>query len=175
MPSAAMTISASALASVGERHPGLVAVLREAAAPVPGVDGAGWQGIRQHRNEVGAVHSECRVPARGVRHLNRGNGRSVVAEIARIVTNTRAPFLHCRFQPNPLQVAYAVGREEHAGPDLPERRSLLVDRHLKATCDQRIGGEQATDPASDDDDTRPEAHHINSLWRAGRSMYHHTG
>ena len=32
-------------ASVGERHPGLVAVLREAAAPVPGVDGAGRQGI----------------------------------------------------------------------------------------------------------------------------------
>ena len=44
----------------------------------------------------------------------------------------------------------------------------------RLVSDQRIGGEQATDPASDDDDMRPEAHHINSLWR-DEALYHHTG
>ena len=62
---------------------------------------AGRQGIGQHIDEVGAVHAEGRVPARGVRHLHRRDRRAVVAEVARTRADPRAPFLHRRFQARP--------------------------------------------------------------------------
>jgi hypothetical protein len=38
-----------------------------------------------------------------------------------------AELLNCRFKPDPLQMAHAVRRQEHAGADLAERWRLLVD------------------------------------------------
>ncbi len=54
-------------AAIGERHAGLVAVLFEAGAAVAGMHDARRQGLGQEFDEVGAMHAECRVPARGVR------------------------------------------------------------------------------------------------------------
>ena len=73
-----------------------------------------------------------------------------MAEVAGIRADARAPFLHRRFQSDPLQMAHAVGGEKHAGPDLADRGRLLVDRDLETLGDQRVGREQAADPAADD-------------------------
>ena len=83
MPSAAMTISASAERAIGEGHPRDAAVLLETGATMSGMHRAGGQGVGQHVDEVGAVHAEGRVPARGVRHLHRRDRRAVVAEVTR--------------------------------------------------------------------------------------------
>ena len=82
----------------------------------------GRQGARQQFDKVGAVHAERRVPARGVRHLHRRDRRSVMAEVMGAGSDPRAPFLHRRSQSDPLQMAHAVRRQEHAGADLAERR-----------------------------------------------------
>ena len=126
-----MTTSAFDDGAIGERHPGHVAVLLEADAPVTGVNHVGGQGVGQDLDEIGAVHPEGRVPARGIRHLDRGDRRSVVAEISGLGADPGAPFLHRRPQSDPLQMAHAVRGQEHAGPDLAERRGLLVDRHRR--------------------------------------------
>src|SRR5215203_5789319 len=51
-------------------------------------------------------------------------------------------------------MANCVRREVDAGADLAQRRGLLIDRHLEALRDQRIGGEQAADAAADNRDVR---------------------
>jgi hypothetical protein len=56
-------------------------------------------------------------------------------------------------------MAHAVGGEEYAGADLADGSRLLVDRGLDALCDQRVGREQAPDPASDDRDMGTGNHH----------------
>ena len=126
---------------------------------MPGMNGAGGQGARQHLDQIGAVHPEGRVPARGVRHLDRRNRRSVMAEIAGIRTHAGAPFLHRRSQSDPLQMPHAVGGQKHAGADLADLRRLLVDRDPQTLCQQRIGREQASDSASDDRDIKTGLHH----------------
>ena len=52
-------------------------------------------------------------------------------------------------------MAHAIRCQEDAGPDLAERCRLLVDRDLEALRDQRMRGEQAADPASDDRNIGP--------------------
>ena len=69
------------------------------------------------------------------------------------------PFLHRRFQSDPLQLAHAVGGKKHAGPDFADGKRLLMDRNLHALRDQGVGREQAPDPASDDCNTRTGLHH----------------
>ena len=112
------------------------------------------------------MHPERRVPARGVRHLDRRDRRAVVAEVVGTGADPRAPFLHRRLQSDPLQMPHAVGGEEHAGADLADRGRLLVDRNPHALGDQRIGREQAADAASDDHDIKTRGATFNSLARA---------
>ena len=99
------------------------------------------QGVGQHRDQIGAVHSERRVPARGIRHLDWRNRRAIVTEVAGVVADAGAPLFHGRSQSHPLQMAHAVGSEEHTSPDLADGRRLLVNRHLKTLGEQRIGRE----------------------------------
>ena len=148
--------------AVGERHARHAVLLRKADAAVPGVHDLRGQRCGQERDEVGAVHSEGRVPARRVGHLHRRDRRAVVAEIARGAADAAAPSMHGRPELDALQLAHAVGRQEHAGPDLAERRRLFVDRDLEAVRDQGIGGEQAADAAAHD-------HHVES-----RPCHRHT-
>ena len=59
--------------------------------------------------------------------------------------------LHRRLQANPLQLAHAVRRQEHAGTDLAEGRGLLIHGNIEAMSDQRVRRKQAADTPADDD------------------------
>src|SRR6266436_3466871 len=82
--------------SIGERYPGRIVVLLEADAAVSGMHHMGWQGFGQYLDEIGAVHTEGRVPARRIRYLHRGDGRSVLPKVPGIGTNPRAQPFHRR-------------------------------------------------------------------------------
>ena len=151
--------------SIGEGEPGRGAVLLEAGAAVSGVDDLRRQRAGQHVDEVGAVHAEGCVPARGVGDLNRRDGTAVLPEILRSGPNPRAPFFHRRSQADALQLPRAIGRDEDAGADLAKRRRLLIDRDLEAVCDQRVRGEQAADAAADNRDTWFRHGHARVLFR----------
>ena len=112
-----------------------------------------WQGRAQQVDEVGPVHAEGRVPAGGVRHLDRGDRSAVVAEVVRVPADPCARFLDGALQSDPLQMPHAVRRQEHAGADLADRRRLLVYRYGDPLGGQRIGCEQAPDAASNDRDS----------------------
>ena len=126
---------------------------------MPGMNGVGGQGGRQHLDQIGAVHSECRVPPCGVRDLDRRDRRSVVAEIVGSGADARSPLFDSWFKSDPLQMPHAVGGEKHAGADFTDRGRLLVDRHAQALCAQRIGREQAAYTASHDHDIQTGLHH----------------
>src|SRR6266576_2260391 len=96
-------------------------------APVQVTDSSGWNATFGMRRA----------------DMDRGDRRSVVAEVAGVRADPRAPFLHGRLQSEPLQMAHAVRRQEYAGSDLAEGGRLFIDRHRKAMRDQRICGEQA--------------------------------
>ena len=73
----------------------------------------------------------------------------------------RAPFLDGGPEAHTLQMAHRVRRQIDAGADLAQRGRLLINRNAQALRDQRIGGEQAADAASDDHDVGPRLrHHI---------------
>ena len=133
-----------------------LAVLLEADRAVAGVHASGGQVCREELDEVGAVHAEARVPPVGVRHLDRGDRRPVVAKIRRARAHPRAPSFHGWPEADPLEVAHRVRGDINARPDLAERRRLLIDRNPQPLRDQRIGGEQAADAASDDQDAWPQ-------------------
>jgi len=61
--------------------------------------------------------------------------------------------------PEALEVAYTVGSEEHAGADLADRRSLLVNRNPDILRDQRIGCKQASNATPDDGDVKAGLNH----------------
>ena len=129
MPSAAMTMSASADGAIGERQPRGIAVLLKAAAAMPGLHRSGRQGICQHVDEVGAVHAEGRVPARGVRDLHRRDRRAVVAEVAGIRGRPARPISP---PPVPVRSAADGARCWGSGTRRPRsRRSRAPVRRLK--------------------------------------------
>ena len=78
------------------------------------------------------MHSECGVPAGGIRDLNRRDGRSVMAKVSRTGPDPGSALLDRRAKADPLQLANAVRRQEHARADLAEAGGLLVDRHLQS-------------------------------------------
>src|SRR5436190_2075375 len=145
--------------SIGKGYPGDFAVLLEGAATMSAMQHACGQRFCKHVDEVGAVHSKCRIPARGVRHLDWRNGRSVMAEIAGIGADTRPPFFHRWLQSDPLQMPHTVGRQKHAGADLTNSRSLLVKRNLYTFRPHRIGCKQSANSASHDRDIKTGLHH----------------
>ena len=107
--------------AVGERHTRDVTSLLEAYAAMSRAHHAWRQSARQHLDQVGAVHAERGVPACGVRHLNRGYRRAVMAEIVRTVADPGAPSFHLMSQTYPLQLPHAVRRQKHPCPDFAER------------------------------------------------------
>ena len=118
--------------AVGERYTGDVAGLLKADAAMAGVHHAG----RQRASASISTRSARCMPnvafqPDGVRHLNRRDGRTVVAEILRLGADPGAPFLHRGPESHPLQLAHAVRRQEYPGADLAERGRLLVDRDPK--------------------------------------------
>ena len=64
--------------------------------------------------------------------------------------DARTPFFDCGAKAHPLKLAYTVRRDENAGADFAECGRLLVDLNLQTMRDQRIGGEQPADAATDD-------------------------
>src|SRR5215207_6832436 len=99
------------------------------------------------------MHAERGVPAGGVRHLDRGDRRAVVAKIVRTVADPGAPSFDLISKAHPLQMAHAVRRQEYPCPDLAERRCLLINGNIKAAGDQRVRGEQPANSASNDHDS----------------------
>src|SRR5450631_2575755 len=77
----------------------------------------------------------------------------------RIRTDPGAPFLDQRPQPHPLQLAYAVGRQEHTCADLAELWRLLINRRFQAMRDQRPGGKQAANATANDRDPESPFRH----------------
>jgi hypothetical protein len=136
--------------SIRERHVGLAPILLEARATVPRVYDVRWKCTGQELDKIGAMHSECSVPTGRVRHLDWCNRRPVVAEIVRTRTNPRSPFFDGWTQSDPLQLAYAVRRQEYPGPDLAESRGLLVDQYPDTMCGQSVRSEQAAYSTADD-------------------------
>ena len=145
--------------TIGERHPGEAAVLLEAPAAVAGMDHAGGQGTGEHFDEISAVHPERRVPARGVRDLNRRDRHTIVAAVLGPRTDARTPFFHRRLQSDPLQMPHAVGGQEYAGPDLADHWRLLINCDGETLRRQRISRKQAANSASHDHDIKPGLHH----------------
>src|SRR5277367_555057 len=145
--------------AIGERHSRRMVVLLEADATVSGMHHIGGQGLRQYLHEIGAMHTERRVPACRIRHLNRRDRRPVLPKVPGSSTNPGSQPLYRRPQPNPLKLADTVWGQKHAGADFTEARGLLIDRHLNAVRDQRIGGEQSADPASNYNNVRPRPCH----------------
>ena len=117
MPSAAITTSPSATAPLANDTRAMSPWLLKGDAAMAGVHHVRGQPLGQHGDEIGAVHAECRVPARRVRHLDRRDRGPVLAEVPGIRPNPGTPFLHGRTQPDPLQLADAVRGQEHPGAD----------------------------------------------------------
>src|SRR3954467_13793234 len=67
-------------------------------------------------------------------------------------------------------MAHAVGREENAGADLADLRRLFVNRDPDALRDQRVGREQAANPATDNRDMRAGFNHHRLLCEAGAKL-----
>src|SRR5579864_4054118 len=110
--------------AVGERQPHHIIPLFHASPAMIGVHDIAGQGAGENLNEVGAVHSKCRVPAGGIGYLNRSDGRSIVAKIAGMGAYARSRRLHRWPQSNPDKVTYAVRSQKHAGAHLADNRSL---------------------------------------------------
>ena len=159
MPSAAMTTPPSALAPLANDTFAMLPCCSKPVARCPVCTTPGGKRCGQYLDEVGAVHAEGGVPARGVGDLHRRDRRAVMAEVVRARPNPRAALFHRRSEAHPLQLAHAVRRQKHPGADFAEARGLLINRHPQAMRDQRVGGEQPADPAANDDHIGPRLRH----------------
>src|SRR5262245_38843355 len=65
------------------------------------------------------MHAEGGVPARGVRYLDRGDRRAIVAKIMRTMADPGAASFHLRPGAARLQLPHAVGRQESPAPTSP--------------------------------------------------------
>ena len=75
---------------------------------------------------------------------------------------------------HPLQLSHAVRRKKHPGPDLAERRCLLIDGNIEAVGDQRVRGEEPANSASNDHDSELRLRHRPTqkmLRKLARSSY----
>ena len=72
------------------------------------------------------MHAEGRVPARGVRHLDRGDRRAVLAKIVRTGADPGAPLLNCLVQVPPAAIG---ARCSASGIPLPRPRRERAPAH----------------------------------------------
>jgi hypothetical protein len=145
--------------SVRKRHPGHIITLLTTGAAVASVHHVRRQRGGQDFDEVGAVHSECGVPTRRVRYLHRRNWHSVVTQVLRARSDPGSKLFYCLAEAHPLELAYAVRRQENARPDLAQIGRLLIYGDLKPANNQRIRSEQAADPATNDHNLQPLVGH----------------
>ncbi len=117
------------------------------------------QCARQHLDEVGAMHAEGGVPARGVRHLHRR--RSARRHGGNSANRGRPwrPIVPPEARAPPAAIAARCSASGTPCPDLAERRRLLVDRNIEAAGDQRVRGEEAANSASNDHDSKLRLRH----------------
>src|SRR5204862_8300675 len=80
--------------TIGERHPSEAAVLLEAPAAVAGMDDAAGQGTGEHFDDIGVVHPKRRVPALGVRDLNRRDRHTIVPAVLGPRSDALTSLLH---------------------------------------------------------------------------------
>ena len=83
---------------------------------------------RQHLDEIGAMHAERGVPARGVRHLDRGDRRAVVAKIMRTVADPGAASFDLMLQGRPAAIG---ARCSASGIPLPRPRRAQAPAHRR--------------------------------------------
>ncbi len=107
--------------AIREPHARRVAVLLETHGAVAGAHHTRGQTGGEQVDEVGAVHAEDGVPAGRVGHLDRGDGRAVMAQVVRPSADARTPSLHCGAEAHALEVAHRVRRHEDAGAHLAQR------------------------------------------------------
>ena len=129
------------LGAVDKPHPGLVIALLELNTLMTTMDHTVGKRRCQEINEVSTVHAICRVPAGGVCHLYRRDGRAVISHILRPVANECAPFLHRWSEANTLEMTHTVRCDVETGANLSQFRRLLIDGHLKSLRDHGIGSE----------------------------------
>src|SRR5438045_2983542 len=133
--------------AICERYARYGAGLVEAVASMTHMDHPFWQGSCQQFDEVRAMHSECGIPAGGVRDLNWRDRRSVIAKVIGTGPDLGSAPLDRRPEADPLQLANAVRRQEYTSAYLTEAGGLLMDRHLQTARNQRVRCEQAADSA----------------------------
>ncbi len=113
--------------AAGEFDAGYVAVLLETDSTVAGMDDSGRQVGSEEIDEVRAVHAKRRVPAGGVRHLHRGDRRTVVAKVTGGRTDSRAPFLDGGPETHTLQVAHRIRCHIDTSADLAQCGRLFIN------------------------------------------------
>ena len=133
-------------------------VLLESDRAVAGAHDSGRQVRGEELDKIRAVHAEARVPAGGVGDLDGRDRRAIVAKVRRARADARAVAFYGRPEADALQLPHRIRRDVHAGAHLAERGRLLVERDGDAVCEERIGGEEASDAAADDQDARRRCH-----------------
>jgi hypothetical protein len=121
------------------------------------------QPLGEHRDHVRAVHAEHSVPPPRVRREDRCDEGAVVPEVAGLRAHPGTQAFDLRAQPGALELTDAVGSHQDTGPDLSQRRGLLVNRHLDAALHQRVRCEEAADSPTHDDDAHTA--HLEPLFR----------
>ena len=90
--------------------------------------------------------------------MHRGDRRTVMTKVMGSGTDPRAPFLHGGPETHPLHMSHRIRCHENAGTDFTQCGGLLINCNAQPVRDQRIGGEQAADAATDDHDVGPRRH-----------------
>ena len=91
------------------------------------MDDPGGEVGSEEIDEVGAVHAKGRVPAEGVRHLHRGDGRAIVAKVVRARTDSCAPFLDGGPEAHTIQVTHGIRCHKNTSADLAQCECLLIN------------------------------------------------
>jgi hypothetical protein len=119
------------------------------------VDHLRREGIDEHLVQVGAVEGVIRRTEALLDRLSRRllDDHAVVVPAPHDEgVRSHPDAVELRTEPEPMQQPRRVRADLHAGPDLPQRGSLLVDVDRDPVPAQTQGGGQPTDSGADDDD-----------------------
>jgi len=78
-----------------------------------------------------------------------------MAKVVGANADSGAPFRDGGSETDTLQVAYRIRCHKDTGADLAQCRRLFINGNAQPLPDQRVGGEQAADAASDNHDVWP--------------------